>query len=153
MEGGRRNVSGCDSRRPLPRSGRGPQSHPGGGCVQLHVDLRQHPVVAERQAKQGAGHDRYALGAQAATLDMGAVNADQRGDRDPEQVAEGQGLPADGGQGAVQAIVVVPDEPVAALVDWPVHRLESMTNTPLGPTTKWSTLAGESGMARSCRTW
>jgi hypothetical protein len=45
------------------------------------------------------------------------MDADERGDRDTQEAAEGLGLPADGGQGAVQAVVVVPDESVAALVD------------------------------------
>ena len=45
------------------------------------------------------------------------MHADQRGDRDAQQAAEGLGLPADGGQGPVQAEVVVPDQPVGALMD------------------------------------
>jgi hypothetical protein len=45
------------------------------------------------------------------------MDADQRGHRDAQQAAEGLGLPANGGQGPVQAVVVVPDQPVGALVD------------------------------------
>jgi len=31
--------------------------------------------------------------------------------------------------------------------------LESITNRPVGPTTRWSTLAADPGMARSWKTW
>ena len=68
--------------------------------------------MAEGEAEPDGGDDRYALGAQPATLDVGAMHADQRGDRDAQQAAEGLGLPANGVQGPVQAEVVVPDQPV-----------------------------------------
>ena len=93
------------------------QPRPGGGGKPLDVDLRQHLVMAEGAAEPDGGDDRHALGAQPAVLDVGAMHADQWGDRDAQQAAEGLGLPADAGQGAVQAVVVVPDQPVGALMD------------------------------------
>ena len=45
------------------------------------------------------------------------MHAQQRGDRDAEQPAESLGLPADATQGAVKPVVVLPHQPVDALVD------------------------------------
>jgi hypothetical protein len=55
--------------------------------------------------------------AQPAVLDLGAMHADHRGDGDAQQATESLGLPTDAGQGAVEAVLVVPHELVAALVD------------------------------------
>src|SRR5215207_5797053 len=99
----------------LAGSGARAQPHPHASGVPLDVDLRQHLVIAEGAAEQAGGDDRHALGAQPATLDVGAMHADERGDRDAQEAAEGLGLPANGGQGAVQAVVVMPDQPIGAL--------------------------------------
>jgi hypothetical protein len=101
----------------LAGSGGRTQPHPDGRGVPLDVDLRQQLVIAEGAAEQGDGDDRHPLGAQPSVLDVGAMHTDQRGDRDAEHAAEGLGLPAEGGQGSIKAVVVVPNEPVAALVD------------------------------------
>ena len=79
------------------RSGSRSQPHPSSGRVQFHVDLGQDLVVAECKAEQGGGDDGHALDAQPAALDVGAMHADQGGDGDAEETAEGFGLPADGG--------------------------------------------------------
>lgn len=73
--------------------------------------------MAERVAEPCGGHDRYALGVHAAALDVGAVNAQQRGGAGAQQAADRLRLPADRLQGAVQRAVVVPDQPLGALVD------------------------------------
>jgi hypothetical protein len=117
-------------------SGGRAQPHPGGRGVPLDVDLRQNLVVAERRAKQERGHDRHTLGAQATALNIGAMDADERGGRDAQQAAESLGLPADGRQGAVKAVVVVPDEPIGALVDLSGPLLGVDYKTPLGPMTR-----------------
>ena len=70
--------------------------------------------MAEGAAEPGGGDDRHALGTQPATLDVGAMHAHQGGGGDTEQAAKGVGFPADGGQGAVEAVVVVPDQSVGA---------------------------------------
>jgi hypothetical protein len=75
------------------------------------------PVIAKRAAEQMGGHDRYALGVSAAAVDVGAVDAQQRGRTGAEQPAERLGFPIGPLQGAVQAAVVVPHQPVGALVD------------------------------------
>ena len=93
------------------------QPGPGGGGQQLDVGVRQDLVVAERGWVPVGRDDRHTLGAQAAALDVGAVDAQQGGGGDAEQTAEGLGLPADRLQGAVQAVAVVPDQSVAALVN------------------------------------
>jgi hypothetical protein len=67
------------SRQPSIRSGRRPQPHADGAGQQFHVGVRQHPVIAKHTAEQVGGHDRYALSVQAAAVDVGAVNAQQRG--------------------------------------------------------------------------
>ena len=51
-------------------------------------------------------------------------------------------LPANGGQSAVQAVAVVPEESVAALVDLAGPLLGVDHDSPLGPMTRWSMLAG-----------
>jgi hypothetical protein len=50
-------------------------------------------------------------------VDVGAVHAQQRDRTGTEDAADGVGFPADRLQGAVQAVVVVPGQPVGALVD------------------------------------
>jgi hypothetical protein len=50
-------------------------------------------------------------------LDVGAVDGQQRVDAGAEQPAERLGLPADRLQGAIEPVVVVPDQLVGALVD------------------------------------
>jgi len=100
------------------------------------MGVRQHPVVAERAAEQVGGDDRHALGVQAAAVDVGAVDAQQRGGAGTEQPAERLGFPADGVEGAVKAVVVVPDQPVGALVDAAGPLLAVMTKTPEEPITR-----------------
>jgi hypothetical protein len=75
-------------------SGSQPQPHSGGGGQRLNVAVRQHPVIAKRVAEQMGGHDRHALGVQAAALDVGVVDAQQRGRAGAEQVADRLGFPA-----------------------------------------------------------
>jgi hypothetical protein len=67
----------------------------------------------------------------------GRHGPEERGDGDAQQSAEGLGLPAEGGQGAVQAVVVVPEEPVGALVDLSRPLLGVDDEYPLGPITRW----------------
>ena len=57
------------------RSGGRAEAGPGGGGQQLDVAVRQHLVMAEGVAEPAGGHNRQALGVQAATLDVGAVDA------------------------------------------------------------------------------
>jgi hypothetical protein len=97
-------------------------------------------------------HDCHALGVQAAALDVGAVDAQQGGRTGTKHTADRLGLPAHDVEGAVKPVVVVPDQPVDALVDAAVPLLAVDDNTPLGPITRWSMLAGEPGTARSCKT-
>ena len=72
---------------------------PGGGGEQLHLGIGQDPVITERAAEQAGRHDPYALGVQAAAMDMGAMHTQQRRVRDlirlalsrlQEQVSEKQ---------------------------------------------------------------
>jgi hypothetical protein len=98
-------------------SGGRAEAGPGGGGEQLHVGVGKDPVIAECAVEQVGGDDRHALGVQAATLDVGAVDAQQGVDAGAEQPANRLRLPADRPQGAIQRIVVVPDQPVGALVD------------------------------------
>jgi hypothetical protein len=62
----------------LASSGGQAKAGPGGGGEQLDVGVQRHPVIAERNAEQVGGHDRHALDVQAATVDVGAVDAPQR---------------------------------------------------------------------------
>ena len=101
------------------RSGGRAEAGPGGGSEQLDVAVRQHPVIAERTAEQMGGHDRHALGVQAAALTWAPWTH---------------------------------TSPSALWWTLPVHCLPSITNTPLGPITRWSRLAGELGRARSWKT-
>ena len=96
------------------------KQRPRGSGEQLHVGVRQHPLIAERAAEQVRGHDRHALHVQAAAVDMGAVHAHHRGSAGAEQPADDRCLPADRLQDAIQPVVpvvVVPGQPVGALAD------------------------------------
>ena len=73
-------LAGVPWRWRLGTSGGRAEAGPDGGGQQVDVGVRQHPVIAQRAAEQVGGHDRHALGVQAAALDVGAVDAQQRGD-------------------------------------------------------------------------
>jgi hypothetical protein len=63
------------------------------------------------------GHDRHTLGVHAATVDMGAVDTQQRINARAQQPAERLGLPADRLKRAIQPVVVVLHQPVGALLN------------------------------------
>jgi hypothetical protein len=78
---------------------------------------RKGPGHSERAAEQAGRDDGHALGVQAAALDVGAVDAHRRGGTGAEQLADQLCLPADHLQGPLKGVVVVPGQPVRALVD------------------------------------
>jgi hypothetical protein len=99
------------------------ESAASGGGEQLHVGVRQHSVIAERAAEQVSGHDRHALGVQAAALHVGAEDPQQRRGPGAQHAADHLRLPANGVEGAVKRVVVVLGQPVGALADPPTPPL------------------------------
>jgi hypothetical protein len=73
---------------------------------------------------------------QTAAVDAGVMHAQQRRGPAAEQTADLLCLPADPLQGAIQRIVVVPGQPVGALVDGAGPLLAVDDDTPLGPITR-----------------
>jgi hypothetical protein len=69
-------------------------------------------------------------------LDVGAVDAEHSGGTGAEQPADRVGFPADYLQGAVEAMVVVPDQPVGALTDLARPLLGVDDDTPDLPITR-----------------
>ena len=89
---------------------------PGGGREQLHLGVARDPVIAERAAEQVGKDDGHAPGVQAAAPDVAAVDAHRRGGTGAERLADQLCLPAGRLQGPLKGVVVVPGQPVRALV-------------------------------------
>ena len=109
----------------------------GGGCRQRGRGCRRRATRATRGPER---HGRTGLGRCAG---RGRTRGSRRPGWPPTTACPGCG-PGVGGHATAA-------RPSSA--GFPRYRLESITNTPVGPTTRWSRLTAEPGMARSWKTW